>query len=52
MLADYVMDHVVSSPEGAILVTSPGTKSPYPRPPQSRVICDDMLREYAHDVGY
>ena len=27
--------HVVSSPEGAVLVTSPGTKSSYPRPPQS-----------------
>ena len=34
-LADYVMDHVVSSPEGAVLVTSPGTKSSYPRLPQS-----------------
>ena len=27
--------HVVLSPEGAVLVTSPGTKSSYPRPPQS-----------------
>ena len=34
-LADHVGDHVLSSPEGAILVTSPGTKSSYPRPPQS-----------------
>ena len=34
-LAHHVGDHVVSSPEGAILVTSPGTKSSYPRPPQS-----------------
>ena len=34
-LADRVGDHVVSSLEGAILVTSPGTKSSYPRPPQS-----------------
>ena len=33
-LADHVGDHVVSSPEGAVLVTSPGTKSSYPRPPQ------------------
>ena len=34
-LADHVGDHVVSSPEGAVLVTSLGTKSSYPRPPQS-----------------
>ena len=34
-LADHVGDHVVSSPGGAVLVTSPETKSPYPRPPQS-----------------
>ena len=34
-LADHVGDHVVLSPEGAVLVTSPGTKSSYPRPPQS-----------------
>ena len=34
-LADHVGDHVVSSPEGAVLVTSSGTKSSYPRPPQS-----------------
>ena len=34
-LADHVGDHVVSSPEGAILVTSPGIKSSYPRPPHS-----------------
>ena len=32
-LADYVGDHVVLSPEGVILVTSPGTESSYPRPP-------------------
>ena len=32
-LADYVGDHVVSSPEGAVLMTPPGTKSSYPRPP-------------------
>ena len=29
----HVGEHVVSSPEGAVLVTSPGTKSSYPRPP-------------------
>ena len=34
-LADLVGDHAVSSPEGTILVTSPETKSSYPRPPQS-----------------
>ena len=34
-LADHVGDHVVLSLEGAIMVTSPGTKSSYPRPPQS-----------------
>ena len=34
-LADHVADHLVSSPKGAILVTSPGTNSLYPHPPQS-----------------
>ena len=34
-LADHLGDHVVLSPEGADLVTTPGTKSSYPRPPQS-----------------
>ena len=34
-LADYVGDRVVLSPEGGVLVTFPGTKSSYPRPPQS-----------------
>ena len=34
-LADHVEDHVVLSPEGAVLVTSLGTESSYPRPPQS-----------------
>ena len=34
-LADHVGDHVVLFPEGSVLVTSPGTKSSYPRPPQS-----------------
>ena len=34
-LADNVGDHVVLSPEGAVLVTYPGTESSYPRPPQS-----------------
>ena len=34
-LADHVGNYVVLSPEGVVLVTSPGTKSSYPRPPQS-----------------
>ena len=34
-LADHVGDHVVLSPEGSVLVTSPGTESSYPRPPHS-----------------
>ena len=34
-LANHVGNHVVLSPEGAILVTSTGTESSYPRPPQS-----------------
>ena len=32
-LANRVGDHVVLSPEGAVLVTSPGTESSYPHPP-------------------
>ena len=31
-LADHLEDHVVLSSEGAVLVTSPGTESSYPRP--------------------
>ena len=34
-LADHIEDHVVLFPEGVVLVTSPGTESSYPRPPQS-----------------
>ena len=34
-LADHVGDHVVLSPEGAVLVTSPGTETSYLRPAQS-----------------
>ena len=34
-LADHIGDDVVLSPEGVVLVTSPGTESSYPRPPQS-----------------
>ena len=34
-LADHVGDHVVLSPKGAVLVTSSGTESSYPRPRQS-----------------
>ena len=32
-LADHIEDPVALSPEGVILVTSPGTESSYPRPP-------------------
>ena len=32
-LADHAWDHVVLSPEGVVLVSSPGTESSYPRPP-------------------
>ena len=31
--ADNVEDHAVQSPEGSVLVTSPGTESSYPAPP-------------------
>ena len=34
-LAGHVGNLVVSSSDGAVLVTSPATKSSYPRPPQS-----------------
>ena len=34
-LADHTGDHVVLSPEGVVLVPSPGTEPSYPRPPQS-----------------
>ena len=34
-LADHVGGHVVLSPEEGVLVTSTGTESSYPRPPQS-----------------
>ena len=34
-LADHVGDYFVLSPEGTVLVTSPGTELSYPRPPQS-----------------
>ena len=33
-LTDHIGDHVVLSPEGVVLVTSPGTASSYPRLPQ------------------
>ena len=47
-LADRVGDHVVVSPEAAVLVTSPGTKSSYPRPPQS--LNPSKTTEAANDV--
>ena len=34
-LADHIGNHVVLSPEEAVLLTSPGTESSYPRPLQS-----------------
>ena len=34
-LPDHAGDHVVLSPEGVVLVTSPGMGSSHPRPPQS-----------------
>ena len=34
-LADHVGNHVVLSSEEAVLLTSPGTESSYPRPLQS-----------------
>ena len=34
-LADQVEDHAVLYPEGAVSMTTPGTESLYPRPPQS-----------------
>ena len=44
-LADRVGDHVVVSPEGAVLVTSPGTESSYPRPLQS---LNNSLSTFTH----
>ena len=32
---NHVGDHVVLSPEGVVLIISPGMESSYPRPPQS-----------------
>ena len=34
-LADHIEGHAVLSPEGAVLMITPGTESSYPRPPQS-----------------
>ena len=34
-LAGHIGDHVVLSPEGIVLMTTSGTESSYPRPPQS-----------------
>ena len=49
-LADHVGDHVVSSPEETVLVTSPETKSLNPCPPQSlnpsAVISDSASEEW------
>ena len=43
----HVGDHVVLSPEGAVLVTSPGTKSSYRHPPQYLNPSKDMLDGHA-----
>ena len=32
---DHVKDHAVLYPEGAVLMTTPGTESSHPRPPKS-----------------
>ena len=43
-LADHIGDRAVSSPEGAVLVTSPGMKSSYPPPP----IVEPLTEAKAH----
>ena len=47
-LADHVEDHAVLYPEGAVSMTTPGTESSYPRPPQSlndfAMACVHMMR--------
>ena len=48
-LADHVGIQVVLSPEGAVLVTSTGTKSSYPRPPQS--LNNSIAQEIDHFDG-
>ena len=50
-LADHVGDHVVSSPEGTVLVTSPGTKSSYPHPPQSLAASRNTSPQSAGQLG-
>ena len=45
-LADHVGDHVVLSTEGAVLVTSVGTKWSYPRPPHS--LNDSAMPQQSH----
>ena len=47
-LADHVGDHIVLSPEGALSVTSPGTKWSYPRPPQSLI---PLLIQYIGEIA-
>ena len=48
-LADHVGIQVVLSPEGAVLVTSTGTESSYPRPPQS--LNNSIAQEIDHFDG-
>ena len=46
-LANHVGDHVVLSPERVVLVTSPGTASSYPRPPQSLKVGGEIRTRYS-----
>ena len=49
-LADHVGDHVVFSPERAVLVTSPGTKLAYLRPAQSLNPSSSELEEETQET--
>ena len=51
-LADHVGDHVLLSPEEAVLVTSPGPESSYPRPSQSlnNSFMPPVFREWPHSA--
>ena len=50
-LADHVGDHVVLSPEEAVLVTFPGTKSSYPRPLQSLNLAGNTLLRHDYRMA-
>ena len=47
-LADHVGDHVVLSPRGAVLVTSPGTESSNPPPPIVELFSGAFHPQYRH----